>query len=152
MALRVYAEHKLGLMLKENPPPDGRPIKNGLEAKPFSPLRKLGIDKKLSFRSQAIAELPFKRGQSMRHRSSRLVQNAFGLYDLSSVLACSPMAETIHFSSVLKVAQAIAGWLDLRNGPPPSDRERHFAASRPMPALTGVRVEMARRLLGIYSV
>jgi hypothetical protein len=61
------------------------------------------------------------------------------------------MAETIHFSSVLKVAQAIAGWLDLRNSPPPSDRERHFAASRPMPALHGVRVEMARRLLGIYS-
>ena len=61
------------------------------------------------------------------------------------------MAETIHFSSVLKVAQAIAGWLDLRNSPPLSDRERHFAASRPMPALTGIRVEMARRLLGIYS-
>jgi hypothetical protein len=61
------------------------------------------------------------------------------------------MAERISFSSVLKVAQAIAGWLDLRNSPPLSDRERHFAASRPMPALTGVRVEMARRLLGIYS-
>src|SRR6516165_3454016 len=65
--------------------------------------------------------------------------------------ACSVMAETIHFSSVLKVAQAIAGWLDLRNIPAPSDREHHFAASRPMPALHGVRVEMARRLLGIYS-
>jgi hypothetical protein len=61
------------------------------------------------------------------------------------------MAETIHFSSVLKVAQAIAGWLDLRNSPPLSDKERLFAALRPMPALHAVRVEMARRLIGIYS-
>jgi hypothetical protein len=52
------------------------------------------------------------------------------------------MAETIHFSSVLILAEAVAGWFYPRNP----------AAPRPdIPALTNIRLQMVRRLLGMHS-
>jgi hypothetical protein len=57
----VYAEHKLGLMLKATERNEGgRPLKTGSNGEPVATLAELGIDKKLSFRSQAIAELPLR--------------------------------------------------------------------------------------------
>jgi hypothetical protein len=55
-ALRFYAEHKLGGMLKETPKAKTGPKKLGDAREPNS-LAELGIDKKLSSRAQAIAEL-----------------------------------------------------------------------------------------------
>jgi hypothetical protein len=52
------------------------------------------------------------------------------------------MAETIHFSSVLILAEAVAGWFYPKNPTAPLPA---------IPALHGVRVEMVRRLLGIHS-
>jgi N6-adenosine-specific RNA methylase IME4 len=58
-ALRVYAEHKLGGLLKVMPKNDGTLLRGSKqEPRDNTPtLSELGIDKKLSFRSQAIAEL-----------------------------------------------------------------------------------------------
>src|SRR5215831_12005182 len=58
-ALRVYAEHKLGGMLKDTPDAKPGPKQLGSEPEPNS-LAGLGLDKKLSFRSQAISELPLE--------------------------------------------------------------------------------------------
>ena len=62
-ALRVYAEHKLGLMLRETDRNEGghASLYAGSKQEPayrVATLAELGLDKKLSFRSQATAELP----------------------------------------------------------------------------------------------
>lgn len=58
--IEVRADRRMGELLAEVKPQEGRPKKNGSHGEPFSPLATLGVSKKQSHRAQLAASLPLK--------------------------------------------------------------------------------------------